>query len=360
VPDQSAAPVETSIVTGIAIYLGIVTILAGCLIFSLWSSRPADAVSVAPPQCDKVTGPTLLSVYPGLLSSGTLSKVLFVGCHFPLTTQVKVEGAHHSSTFDDDKHISVLLNASDVASVGPLTITLWDKDAEYATSVVNLAAPIFAWSFFGLCTWGISQEVQLLLLVLCVGSFGSSVYACKSLADFRGTGKLYQPWILFYLIQPLEGAGIAFLFYLLIRAGFLAGVGTDFKAVNQFGICAIAGLAGTFSDIAFMKLREVFLTLFKPQDDRGGKISPLKITTTALSLTSGTPYNKVLDASGGVPPLNWSVTPALPPSLSLNAATGEISGTPDAPAVSTPYRFTVTDSANPPASATVDITFVIQ
>ncbi len=358
--DQSTTPVETPIVAGIAIYLGFVTIVAGCLIFSLWSSRPDTTTLIPVPKCDGVTNPTLRNVYPGSLSSGTISKLLFLGCEFPVNTQVKINGAQHSSTFEDNRRISVPLNASDVASAGPLTITLWDKNAEYAAGVVNVVQPIFEWSFFGLCTWGISQEVQLLLLVLCVGSFGSSVYAGKSLADFQGTGKLYRPWILFYLIQPLEGAGIAFLFYLLIRAGFLASGGMDVKAVNQFGMCAIAGLAGTFSDIAFMKLREVFLTLFKPQDDRGGKISPLKITTTALSFTSKAQNSKVLEATGGVPPLKWSVTPLLPQELSLNPATGEISGTPAAPSASTTYKFTVTDSANPAASATANLTVVIQ
>jgi hypothetical protein len=360
VPDQSTIPIETPVVAGIAIYLAVVTIVAGCLLFSLWSSQPAASTSIPIPKCDGFTKPTLRNVFPDTLSSGATAKLLFLGCEFPLTTQVKVNGAQTSSTFEDNRRISVLLNANDVASPGPLTITFWDKNAEYAAGVVNVVPPIFEWGLFGLYTCRISHEVQLLLLVLCVGSIGSSVYASKSLADFEGTGKLYRPWILFYLIQPLEGAGIAFLFYLLIRAGFLVGGGADVKAVNQFGICGIAGLAGAFSDIAFMKLREVFLTLFKPQDDRGGKISALKLTAAGLSLTLGAPYSKVLQASGGVPPLKWSITPSLHPSLSLNAATGEISGTPAAPMESTLYKLTVTDSANPSASSTADLTMVIQ
>jgi len=43
-------------------------------------------------------------------------------------------------------------------------------------------------------------------------------------------------------------------------------------------MCAIAGLAAAFSDTAFLKLREVFQTLFKPQHDRGGKIAALTLS----------------------------------------------------------------------------------
>jgi hypothetical protein len=47
--------------------------------------------------------------------------------------------------------------------------------------------------------------------------------------------------------------------YLAIRGSFLAGIGTDVKSMNPFGVCAIAGLAGAFSDTAFIKLRELYV-----------------------------------------------------------------------------------------------------
>src|SRR5205085_1802026 len=154
--------------------------------------------------------------------------------------------------------------------------------------------------------------------------------------------KLFESWFTFYSIQPFEGAGIAFLLYLLIRAGFLVGAGGDVKTVNQFGICAIAGLAGTFSDTAFLKLREVFQTLFKPQDDRGGKLGP-KITTTSLpDGIVGTAYKQTLQGSGGTAPLKWSVSPALPAGLNLDSATGVISGSPTAASPKASHKITVT------------------
>ena len=113
------------------------------------------------------------------------------------------------------------------------------------------------------------QERHMLLLVLLTGAFGSCVYALKSLANFHGDNRLYDSWWVYYLIQPFEGAGIAFLLYAVLRGGLISG-GAD-RPVNQFSMCAMAGLAGTFSDTAYLKLREVCQVLFKPQDDRGGK-----------------------------------------------------------------------------------------
>ncbi|MGC1290040.1 MAG: Ig domain-containing protein, partial [Candidatus Acidiferrales bacterium] len=57
---------------------------------------------------------------------------------------------------------------------------------------------------------------------------------------------------------------------------------------------------------------------------------PLSVATTSLpNAAQGTAYNLALAASGGVPPLTWSITSgALPPGLSLAPATGQISGTP--------------------------------
>ena len=59
--------------------------------------------------------------------------------------------------------------------------------------------------------------------------------------------------------------------------------------------------------------------------------APLVIAT--MSLPGGTvnsAYSATLTASGGKPPYSWTVTPGLPPGLSLAAGTGAITGTPTA------------------------------
>ncbi|MFP3710750.1 putative Ig domain-containing protein, partial [Paraburkholderia sp. SIMBA_009] len=54
---------------------------------------------------------------------------------------------------------------------------------------------------------------------------------------------------------------------------------------------------------------------------------------------------------GGVPPYRYSVTPALPAGLALNAGTGAITGVTTTPSLLATYTYTVTDSAMPEHSA---------
>ena len=86
----------------------------------------------------------------------------------------------------------------------------------------------------------------------------------------------------------------------------------------------------------------------------------LSVTTTSLpGGVVGTPYSAGLAASGGVTPYSWSVVSgALPAGLSLDAASGVISGTPQAAGTST-VTVEVTDASSPvpqTATATLSIT----
>jgi hypothetical protein len=334
-------------------FLLFIAILNGAAVYSLWSSRPTSD-SIPPLNCDGVTAPIVKGTYPARIDLGSSAGILLQGCSFPTEPplKVKINGAERSPAFTDSSHIRVVLNANDVAVAGPLIVTLSKGADEFASETIWVIPPSFYWKIFGFDPIRISLEMQLLLLVLCTGAFGSSIYALKSLADYRGQEKLYKSWSLYYFIQPIQGAGVAFLLFVAIRGGFLAGTGTDVKSVNQFGMCAIAGLAGAFSDLAFLKLREVFQTLFRPQDDRGGKVASLKITTTGLpDGVNGQPYSQTLQAVGGTGALTWSVAPGLPPGLTLDTKTGAIHGTPSAASAKASYKFTVTDSSSPPASS---------
>ena len=55
---------------------------------------------------------------------------------------------------------------------------------------------------------------------------------------------------------------------------------------------------------------------------------PSVTTTTLTHAVTGVAYSATLAMTGGTAPITWSVTPALPAGLALNASTGVISGTP--------------------------------
>ena len=76
--------------------------------------------------------------------------------------------------------------------------------------------------------------------------------------------------------------------------------------------------------------------------------APLSITTASLpNGTVGAAYSATLAATGGTGPYNWSMASgSLPSGLTLNLATGVISGTPTAAATSN-FTVQVTDSATP-------------
>jgi hypothetical protein len=88
---------------------------------------------------------------------------------------------------------------------------------------------------------------------------------------------------------------------------------------------------------------------------------PLSITTTSLAGgSSGNAYSQTLQAIGGTPPYTWSISVGtLPAGLTLNAATGVISGTPTATGTSN-FTVKVTDSTAPtPGTATAALSITI-
>lgn len=77
--------------------------------------------------------------------------------------------------------------------------------------------------------------------------------------------------------------------------------------------------------------------------------APLTITTTSLpSGVRGAPYAATVTATGGVAPYTWAAT-GLPPGLSINPSTGQISGTPTTVTTS-PVMVTVADNSTTPQS----------
>ncbi len=86
---------------------------------------------------------------------------------------------------------------------------------------------------------------------------------------------------------------------------------------------------------------------------------PSVSTATLPNGTVGVPYSATLTATGGTAPYTWAITSgALPAGLSLNTATGSITGTPTVAGVST-FTVQVTDSFVPAGTAVRNLSITI-
>ncbi len=122
----------------------------------------------------------------------------------------------------------------------------------------------------------------LLILVATMGFLGNMIHIASSFASFVGNGTFERSWILWYFVKPFTAAGLAIIVYLIIRAGFL-GYGTDPSSISLYGIMCLAALTGLFTDNATLKLKEIFDVVFKPKDERSGKLDDFKITVESIT-----------------------------------------------------------------------------
>jgi hypothetical protein len=107
-------------------------------------------------------------------------------------------------------------------------------------------------------------EDNVLTMIVLLGALGGFVHLTSSLAKYVGTRKLLRSWIIYYLLMPVSGAGLAPMTYLLLRVGV---VGNGSGEMNLFGLYAFAALTGLFAEQALEKLADVFSRVFaKPSE----------------------------------------------------------------------------------------------
>ncbi|MCL2659178.1 MAG: putative Ig domain-containing protein [Acidobacteriaceae bacterium] len=137
-----------------------------------------------------------------------------------------------------------------------------------------------------------------------------------------------------------------------LAAGGLCNVAIDFAPAT----------AGTYSFNGFISddsLNELSGT-YQYIPLNGAAVTPLTVTPAALAGgTYGSAYVQTVSASGGTPPYTYSVTTGtLPPGLTLNSATGMISGMLSA-ANPAGYTFTITATDSSVAPITTGITGIV-
>lgn len=122
----------------------------------------------------------------------------------------------------------------------------------------------------------------LLILVALMGFLGNMVHIASSFTSYVGNGTFLRNWVLWYFVKPFTAAGLAIIVYFIIRAGFLS-YGAGAGGISLYGIMALSALAGLFTDSATLKLKEVFEVIFKPRDDRSGKLQGDALSVATVS-----------------------------------------------------------------------------
>jgi hypothetical protein len=338
----------------VLLYFFVIATVAAYATCTLWMAGPKEAPSPSaaiPSECQDVKDkdPQITRLEPDTVAIGeNYLGVAVVGCNFTDAVKVRFNGVERTSNAAGTNQLNVPLLASDFAGATNIAVSVETAVSPPAdgktqprpprrSNVRNLRIKSPAdikvvWGFLK-HDREITLELRLILLVLFVGGFSACVFGLNSFVNYAGEEKLQSNWLWLYFARPVMGAGIAFVFYLIIRAGFLAGTSADSKAVNPFGFVAVAALVGMFSDAAIIKLNDVFDTLFRATDTRSQSLDAPMIDSTG-TLPNGTvnqPYAYQFKAKDGTGPFNWAAASTLPAWLKLTPA-GALEGTPSATA----------------------------
>jgi Putative Ig domain len=368
-----AAPMRFWKTVLLFLYLVIAGLVLMYFVYGLWEAepqaaqwRPAAEPAYTDDERPAAGTPKIKLIDPQTVTLGIGHASLRVfGYNFREGSRVRFDDVDRPTQYVNEHQLVVPLSQSYFTTPGAIVVTVANgqRGAGVVTSgavtlMVEAPGSISAeWHVFG-CRINLRQESRLILLVLFTGAFGACMTGLPSLADYLGQRKLVESWFTFYLARPFVGGGIAFIFYLVIRGGFLAGTNYDAAAVNPFGLAAVAALVGMFSDKALLKLGEVFTILFKADDTRSDKLGQLAVTTAPKLPDAhvGRAYTQTLAASGGTPPYKWAAVTPLPTWLALDSDSGVLSGAPTTAAPATRYTFRVTDSTGASATAGLELT----
>ena len=116
-------------------------------------------------------------------------------------------------------------------------------------------------------TVGAPWDLRLLLIAIWFGALGSLLHAGSSFVTYAGDRKLVVSWLPWYIVRPLLGAGLAVVFYVVVRAGFGTAGGTGSLDMSHYTVAAFAALVGLFTHRATIKLKEVFDALFPLKEE---------------------------------------------------------------------------------------------
>jgi hypothetical protein len=119
-------------------------------------------------------------------------------------------------------------------------------------------------SFLSLFHFWLRDNVRVLLIVMIVGALGGLMHVFRSFYWYVGNRTLKNSWLLMYILLPFSGAGLAVLFYLIIRGGISSQAPTNPSSLD--GYAAMSALVGMFSQEALLKLKQIAAAFFTPAE----------------------------------------------------------------------------------------------
>jgi hypothetical protein len=245
-------------------------------------------VTSAPAVFTVGAGPTITSITPSATTAGAPSFTLTVnGSGFNASSVIRLAGQALSTTFVSANQLSAVITPSLIPSAGTVSITVAN-----AGPVVSNAVSLL-----------INAQTQIVTASLAPGLIGTAYTQALSVAG--GTAP-YQ----FVLASGNFPPGLS------LDPNTGAITGTPVEAGSYNFTIQVTDAAG------FVATRQFNLVIARS----------VSISTDANLPTGavGLAYSVQLNATGGVPPYsNWRVTTgSLPPGISLNASTGQLTGTP--------------------------------
>jgi hypothetical protein len=125
--------------------------------------------------------------------------------------------------------------------------------------------------------------------------------------------------------------------------GLLSGSAAAAAPATAYTVTASDQTGGTSSSVFSLVINSPLTTAIDV---------PAKVVTANANVPAFIPVS----ASGGTSPLTYGVTPALPAGLTLNSASGSLSGTPSQASLAKDFTETVTDAAGASSSQTFRLT----
>ncbi len=158
----------------------------------------------------------------------------------------------------------------------------------------------------GVCEDGDGYDVgKLLLLLFLMGSLGGVIHGISSFSAFVGNRDFKPSWIWWYIYKPFQAGLVALAVFLVFRAGF--GVGNfSLDTADCLKSSAFAIMIGLFSELAAIKLKDVFESLFTPRNDQrkdplSGVSAPTLVRIDPPNVTVGkAPPSLILHGTGFV------------------------------------------------------------